>query len=274
MPRCADTACARWRPGPPAPRWMAGLRLNDAWYCSRTCLESAVRDGLQTLVTMPHSVVGLPPLKLGALLRHQGAINETQLRSALDAQRTTGLRLGAQLEQLGWLATEPLLRALAAQAGISYLTTLDLSRVKQAPGDLTETTVRALGLIPFEADEDRARLHVLCTAPVPRASLRALSRLTTWTPEPYLVDDRLWERALAAYRPADTPVPHDALLVGDFRTAATRVAQVARQSGAVTMKQADCRDYVWVRVEGSSHVHDVLVTTSEEKTCQAASTVL
>ena len=46
MPRCADPRCGRWRPALRAPQWMAGIRMNDAWYCSRACVETAAREGL------------------------------------------------------------------------------------------------------------------------------------------------------------------------------------------------------------------------------------
>ena len=43
-------------------------------------------------------------------------------------------------------------------------------------------TVRALGLVPFELTMCAKRLRVVCAAPVPRAAMRALTKLTGWTP--------------------------------------------------------------------------------------------
>ena len=45
MPRCADFTCGRWRPERMAPRWAAGIRFNNHWYCSRECVENAARIG-------------------------------------------------------------------------------------------------------------------------------------------------------------------------------------------------------------------------------------
>ena len=91
-----------------------------------------------------------------------------------------------------------MLRALAAQGGVSYLPTFDVSRVDAtARRGCRQTTVRALGLVPFEIDEARAARQVICTAPVPRAALRALAKLTGWTAEPYLVDDEVWDAGAA-----------------------------------------------------------------------------
>jgi hypothetical protein len=276
MPTCADTTCARWRPGTFASRWIGGgLRLNGQWYCSRGCFESAVEQGL-TAVPTAESFAAFPPLRLGALLRHHHVITPLQLTHALDVQQETGLRLGAQLQALGYTTAEVVLRALAEQASASYLTHVDWSWMAGAPGGLPGNTVRALGLVPFAADERRRRLHVMCMAPLPRAALRALVKLTGWTPDPYLVDDRLWARALAEYRPADSPVAFASLLVNNVRAACARVADAAVASGTVTMRHADCLDYTWVRVEAPARVDDVLVAASaaagENSLCLAAPT--
>src|SRR5215831_4607407 len=119
MPRCADASCVRWRPSLGV--W-GGVRLNGVWYCSRSCAAAAVRRGLESPPVVAESAGALPPLRIGALLRHQNAITATQLDEALAAQRKSGLRLGAQLQALGFVSSATLVRALAAQAGVSYLT--------------------------------------------------------------------------------------------------------------------------------------------------------
>ena len=215
----------------------------------------------------------LPPLKLGALLRHAGVITATQLESALIVKARTGLRIGEQLEQLGLVDADVVLRALATQANVSYLSTFDVARVRRAPVSLPSAMVRALGLVPFEADEIRQRLHVISAAPLPRAAIRAMARLTELTIDVYLVKDSVFGAALDAYRPADgAPVTHDADLVQTLTAAAARVADRAQSDRAITMRHAAYDDYVWVRVEGSQRVSDLLV--GKETACQAELTAL
>ena len=255
MPRCADASCARWRPALGA--WGSGLRLNGAWFCSRPCAETAVRQGLESPPVIAESASALPPLRLGALLRHQGVLTSAQLEQGLAAQRDSGLKLGAQLKALGFVSSDALVRALAAQAGISYLTTVDLARVRRAPGGLSADMVRALGLLPFEADD--RRLHVICTAPLPKAALRALARLTGWAAEPYLVDDQLWERALDFYAAAGDGAHSHSEVVHDVHAASAHVVQAAAAGRDVTVRYAGCGDFVWARVEDKAHTQDVLV---------------
>ena len=279
MPRCADAICGRWRPDLASVERLTGtsvrrlgaLRFNGQWFCSRACVERAARARLDEDTRPAVSVTALPPLKLGVLLRHSGAITQTELEAALIVTARTGLRIGEQLEQLGFTTSEEVLRALAAQAGVSYLSNFDVTRVERGPASLPAAMVRALGLVPFEVDEVLRRLSVVCAAPVPRAAMRALVKLTGWIPEVYLVTDRVFQAALDAYKPAGrAAIPHHALTVEDLGAAAAHVADAAAHERAVTMRHAECNDYRWVRVEGPQQVSDLLVTGArEEAGCQA-----
>ncbi|HEY6360076.1 MAG TPA: hypothetical protein VIX63_03190 [Vicinamibacterales bacterium] len=272
MPRCADFTCGRWRPERLAPKWAAGLRFNGHWYCSRECVQHAARVGLDTPAVAVTSPGALPPLKLGVLLRHLGAISETALESALASQRATGRRLGAELQHLGLVEPAVILKALAAQCGVSYLPSFDVNRVMSGPTWLPAETVRALGLVPFEADERQKRLRVISTAPVPRAATRALLKLTGWTAEPYLVYDEIWQDAIRLYRPAsrETGQRREAMTVNGADAAAARVADNALLDRSVTMRAASCDRYTWVRVEGPRQVSDLLIPAIQEEPCQAA----
>jgi hypothetical protein len=271
MPRCADFTCGRWRPERLAPKWAAGLRFNGHWYCSRECVEHAARIGLDTPAVATTSASALPPLKLGVLLRHLGAVTEQTLDLALDSQRASGRRLGAELQALGLVTGDLVLKALAAQGNVSYLPSFDVARVTQGPSWLPAETVRALGLVPFEMDESQKRLRVVCTAPVPRAAMRALVKLTGWTAEPYLVEDDIWQQALRMYRPAAqaTGLRREALTVNGADAAAARIADNALLDRSVTMRAASCDQYTWVRVEGARQVSDLLIPAMQEEPCQA-----
>ncbi len=270
MPRCADFTCGKWRPERLAPRWAAGIRFNGHWYCSRPCVEHAARIGLDVPAIPAASAGALPPLKLGVLLRHLGAISESTLEVALEAQRVSGRRLGAELLHLRLVSPEMVLKALAAQCGVSYLPTFDLQRVMHGPTWLPAGTVRALGLVPFEVDEANKRVRVVCTAPLPRTAMRALLKLTGWTAEPYLVEDEVWQQALRLYRPAllASGDRREAVTVNGAAAAAACVADSALLDRSVTMRHASCDQYTWVRVEGPRQMADLLFPAMEAE-CQA-----
>lgn len=274
MPRCADAGCGRWRPERLAPRWATGMRFNGDWYCSRACVENAAREGLDLRPAVASVSGGLPPLRLGVLLRHMGVISEAELNEALRSQRTSSRRLGEELLRLRIVAEpEPILRALAAQANVAYLTTFDVDRVTRGPSWLPTATVRALGLVPFELDSRQRKLKVVCTAPVSRAALGAVLKLTGWTAEPYLVQDDVWQRALDGYRPADgidAESTGQARTVRDVDAAVAHVGDTAQTSRVITMRTARCDRHTLVRVEGPRLVSDLLMEHTAVRPAQAA----
>lgn len=272
MPRCAELTCGRWRPERLVPRWATGLRFNGRWYCSRPCVELAVRARLDAPAAAGAVAPSLPPLRLGVLLRHLGVLTEADLERALAGQKVSGLRLGAELRRQGLVGPEPVLRALAAQSGVSYLASFDARRAAHGPSWLPEAMVRALGLIPFELDPVARTVRVICTAPVPRAAMRALTKLTGWLPEPYLVDDSVWEEALLQYHAGPEGTPAVSSTVDTLATAAARVADLAQQDRAVTMRHATYDHYTWVRIEGTQQLADFIVAGTQEEPCLAAHT--
>jgi hypothetical protein len=206
-------------------------------------------------------MVSVPPLKLGVLLIHQNAISSETLQHGLREQRITGLKLGTQLERLGLVSTGSVLRALAAQAGVSYLTTVDCSRLVSGPGGLSRDMVRALGLIPFETNEAQRRMKVACVARVPRLALGALRELTGWTPEPYLVSDQDWNAMLAAYgssQTAHTWLPAVST-IKDIGDATARIARAAQGPKGITLTHARWDPYVWVRLQATGQTEDLLL---------------
>lgn len=257
--------CGRWRPERLVPRWASGMRFNGDWYCSRSCVESAAKVGLDE-PAIPSVVAGsLPPMRVGAFLRHLGAVSDTDLARALASQKTSGRRIGAELQHLGLVGAEPVLKALAAQANVSYLTSFDVSRVANGPAWLPAETVRALGLVPFETNDAKRIVRVVCTAPVPKAAVRTLAKLTGWSAEPYLVDDNVWRLAVETYRPSagQSRYAGESLATGSLDAIAARVADTAFASRSATMRHGNLGRYTWVRVEGAQQVSDLLIPGQE-----------
>lgn len=267
MPRCAETSCARWRPERLTPRWAIGIRLNGEWFCSTACVERAARTGLAQDGRRTGTVGGLRPPRLGLLLRNAHAITDEQLAVALQSQKVSGCRLGEELQRLGFVSGDVVLRALAAQHNTRYLTSFDVARLAHGPSRLPVQMVRALALVPFDLDEALQVVHVMCAAPVPRAAVRAMRKLTGWTPEVYLVADDVWERALAAYEAVDPE--HCVSASRGVAEAAAVVAETASTDRTVTMRLARCERFSWIRVEGPTQVSNVLVPDSMEEPCLA-----
>jgi hypothetical protein len=270
MPRCAEVSCSRWRPERLAPGWAIGIRLNGTWYCSRTCVQQAARAGLIDDETTAAPPQARRSLRLGVLLRQFNAVSDEELIAALAMQRINGSRLGTELINRGRVNPDQVLRALAAQESVSYLTTFDTSRVTNGPSWLPAEAVRALGLIPFDYNTDLLKVYVICAAPVPRSAVRALQKLSGFTPEVYLVNDDVWERALREYRTATDRPDADVVTVSGLDDAAAVVADTASADRAVTMRHARWDRFTWVQVEGPTQLSNVIVPDAMEVTCQVA----
>ena len=196
MPPCASDTCTRqsrwWRLGA-----SKGATLDGRWHCSQDCVEAVIHARLAGL-SPSQEVRTRPAIRLGALLRHQGAVPPEQIAAALEAQAGSRLRLGEQLRSMGAVDPQALLRALADQAGVSYLAAVDVSRVDEAPGGLSRDAIQALRLVPI-GPPDAGRIRVAFPAPVPRTALSIFRQQTGWVPEPFLVSDDDWLLLLEHY---------------------------------------------------------------------------
>lgn len=274
MPRCATDACRRWRPGLIAAR--TGVRFDGAWFCSVGCLREYAARALETA----HAPDVSPPLSippLGTVLVQQKSVSREIVHAALRQQRETGQRLGAQLRAMGAVTGEDVLRALAAQAGVGYLTALDPARVRTGHAGLSREAVGTLGVVPFDCRPQSELLRVACTGPVPRHALRALREMTGYVVEPFLVSDELFDTLMEEYGTAQaTPAPTGAVrTLGD---AVRRVTTAAQEGRAARMVRARFDPFVWVRLEGQTGTEDFVLPlprhTEEGTTWLAAPTSL
>mgnify|MGYP003869374977 CR=1 FL=1 len=240
-----------------------GNSVDNHWFCSRHCVEQMVRRRLIDARPVAAGIPTVPPMRLGALLRHHGVCGAEVIEQALEAQRGSRLKLGEQLFAMGAAEKEGVLRALATQAGVGYLAVIDTDTVREAPGGLSPNAVRALGLVPL-GEEDEGRIRVACVAPVPRRALSAFRRLTGWIPEAYLVADADFQTLLRNYGidvDGDRPVRELTQFVQteSLSDAAACITAAATRGGDTTVTAARWEPYTWVRVQGTSgRVEDVL----------------
>lgn len=259
---CSRSTCGR-RQLPFLPGRAVGVTVDGDWYCSPACVETIARERLTALAPtgVPTRDDGLR-MRLGGWLRHIGAITEAQLAVALEAQAQSGLRLGAQVAQLGLASSESILRALAFQAGVPYLSRLDSANVRRAPGGLSREAVRALGVVPF-AEPSRGAIKVACLAPLPRLSLAAFRRLTGFIPEPHLVADDRWPDVVDAYGTEVIGAGAPSFIeTHDLTEAAATIARTAANGRAARLAELRCDPYTWVRIFVPNGVHDVVYSAA------------
>lgn len=262
MPTCSHDECRRWRPDFLVRLAGVGVRMDGQWFCSASCVSESAATRLQHIPVRPDVPPRLPRLRLGTLLVHAGAVTPEQLKEALRSQQTSGLRIGAELRRLRYATAEDVLRALAAQTGVSSITGIDATTVRSAPGGLCAQEVHALGVVPFRVVEEDRVMMVACAAPVPRAALGALHRLTGYRAVPYLVTDEEFDLLSVSYG-AEQPVERArvrASWVDGVHDAARRIGETVQQEKDVTMAEARVQPLTWVRLTGRHGVDALLVT--------------
>jgi hypothetical protein len=259
---CSRNACGK-RQLPFLPGRAVGVTVDGDWYCSSPCVETMARERLIALAPTGAATRddGLR-MRVGGWLRHIGAVTDEQLALALEAQSRSGLRLGAQIALLGFASPESIVRALALQAGVPYLTRLDSANVRRGPGGLSRDAVRALAVVPF-AEPSRGAIKVACLAPLPRLSLAAFRRLTGFIPEPHLIGDDRWPDLVDAYGSEVIGGGAASFIeTHDLSEAAATIARTAANGRAARLAELRCDPYTWVRVFVPDGVHDVVYSTA------------
>jgi hypothetical protein len=234
-----------------------GLLLDGRWFCSADCIQFEAARRLRRARRAPSPASPAPALRLGSVLMRQAVLTPGQVREALDVQRASGLKFGAQLVQLGFTTAAHVLQGLSIQEGVPYLASIDASSVRSAPGGLTRHEVEALGVVPFHQADDE--LLVACAAPVARAAIAALEALLRTSIEPFLVADADLERLMAAYGTAASEVDAEPALARDVEEGASRIAAMAERVRSVEMTTALIEPFMWVRINGGGSISTVLV---------------
>jgi hypothetical protein len=262
--QCAHRPCGRQVPNVLVTWARVGMYIDHLWYCSTRCVEQTVRERIKDLPPVePAYNQGWRAMKLGSLLMQQVGLSREIVESAVAEQGRLGAPIGRTLRDLGLVTNEDVLKALATQAGVRYLATINPQVVAHRPGELPRDVVRALGIVPVAADAKRREMQVACAAPVPGLAVRALTRLTKWAVEPLLVTDEAMPKLVELY---DTSRGRHPLLDGevcDRMSGPRRVAQIAKRRRSVQIGHERCDPYIWVRVASDGTAADVLMPMPE-----------
>ncbi len=96
-------------------------------------------------------------IRLGDLLVEQNAITEKQLKAALDAQKSTGNKLGRELIESGYISEDQLVDILARQLNIDFIDIRDYGISPDIVNKITEVQARRFRVIALSEQPD----HIL-----------------------------------------------------------------------------------------------------------------
>ncbi|MFI5361557.1 MAG: type IV-A pilus assembly ATPase PilB [Elusimicrobiota bacterium] len=100
--------------------------------------------------------------RLADLLVEEKLISSEQLQEALEAQKSTGEKMGTLLVDKGFLDEEKLLQFLAEKTGISFVSLADIGEIsEEAVAAVPEAIARQKMLMPFNKTKDRLTVAIV-----------------------------------------------------------------------------------------------------------------
>lgn len=133
--------------------------------------------------------------RLGDILVEARVITPEQLASALQVQKTSGLRLGEVLVGLGYATEIDVAKTLAGQLSYLFLSDHQLQPDPSAVALIPENLARKKQVLPISAKDGRLQLAMV--DPLDVFTIDEVTFLTGRTVEPVVVTPRAMERALS-----------------------------------------------------------------------------
>jgi hypothetical protein len=234
-----------------------GIRLFEDWACSLDCLEYELQARFAGLSRAVRPVEPPRPARvpLGLMLFSRGYLSEDQFRTALDAHRTHGGRVGDIALQFGFVNEEQVAAALAAQWGYP------LFSFKNVPAQLPQMVPVHLmelhQMLPVQFLDDTRKLMVGFATRVEHAVLQGIEKMLHCVASPCFVtagDFRSRMHTLSAMRRDCEFVFAEC----SHYEMAQIVKSYAAENAAESVAFALCREFLWVRAAGPEKQIDLL----------------
>jgi hypothetical protein len=259
-PRCAEASCTAGH------LWLrrTGLDLQGRWYCSPQCVEKAVRQyflrATVAVLPTPRTQHRVP---LGLLMLSRGELDNRQLRSALEAQRSDGRgRIGQWLEKLGFVTEQQITTALGLQWACPVVPPPLSVDGMDCTGLLPYRLMQQFRMLPIYFSRASEVMYVAFSEGVDYTALYAIEQMLQCRTEACVAGSSAMSQALETIGRARRS---GELLFEGWRT----VEEMARTTcgcmlkmGARTIRTVACGTYVWVRLKSDDEQVDLLFRRS------------
>ena len=261
FPRCAWPECSAGLTG----RWLPaahGILLQQQWYCSPQCFESAARRCFARAGNSPSPA---PPVRhrlpLGLVLLSRGHVSNAQLRSALQAQQeSSGKRIGEWLEEMGFASERQITAAVGIQWACPVLPDSAISP-QSLRTLLPLPLLENFRMLPVHFTRERV-LYVAFSEGVDYTALYTIEQAMDCRTEACLVGRSSMNSALLQL--AGEPRAGDFVFERghDDQEMARITCGCAIKLGAHSVRIVACGDYVWARLETSAQPANLLFRRS------------
>jgi len=253
LPDCGEEGCSfRRRLWRRLHWWNGAIRLHEARYCAPQCFESALQRCFSRLSAAASTS---PPVQhripLGLLMLSRGQLTNRQLRSALEAQSTSGRhRLGEWLEKLGFATEQQVTAALGLQWACPVLTlpgNLDPACAHLLPYRLLES----FRMLPVQFVQATRTFYLAFCEGIDYRALYAIEQMLDCRTQACLISRSAMDHALE--RIGHERRPGDFLFEGWRR--APDMARITcgyvLKLGANEVRVVGCGGLIWARLKAS-----------------------
>jgi hypothetical protein len=246
--------------------------LQGRWYCCLDCFEDAITGVFNSLLLLPDEPLPhLHRVPLGLLLLGRGVITDSQLKSALQAQREGGTdRLGKWLVRLGVASAQDVSAALAAQWGCAVFPIERDQHYRECSQMLPFALLEASQMIPVHYLPSSQLLFVAFSEDIDHTALYAVERLIGGHTEPCIVSESAMKRALEEIRTVSRPAEIVFETLWDAPEMARTIRDYAVKLNADELILARPRRFLWVRLRASGRSWDLLFRLPAGKIAERA----
>ena len=238
-------------------RWRkAGIRLHEAWYCSPQCFERAAeKDFARLCRSAPENPAG-HRIPLGLVLLSRGCLTNSQLRTALEAQRAAGTgRIGQWLEKLGYATERQVTAALALQWACPVLEDLksDAAALRMVPLTLLES----FKMLPVKFAAATRTLLVAFANGIDYRALYAIEGMLDCHTEACIVQTSQIDAALAQARGGARQPEIVFETMGEAAEMARITCGYGLKLGAERVRIAGFGSLLWAKLDGQKQSYDL-----------------
>jgi hypothetical protein len=232
----------------------SGFWFNEQqWFCSPQCLEESIEDYL-----LDHFLQDRRPapirttMPMGLMMLSRGIISDPQLRDALDLQRSSGERIGACLQRLGFVSYGDIASVVATQWGCPVF---PAESVQPACSMLVPfSLIERYGMLPVHLVAQGRRLFVGFCDMVNHTALIAIEHMLGCETEACIIPEpKLLQ--LLDYRKRDTTGEVTVRCPPSPSETARMILSYAQQTAAQAVRLRSVEGNIWVRLLSSrSHL--------------------
>jgi Type II secretion system (T2SS), protein E, N-terminal domain len=232
--------------------------MQGARYCRVECLELALVELLDQAAPVSRRAATVSHrIPLGLLLLSRQQLTAAQLRTALEAQRAAARgksrKIGAWLQELGFVTEHQVTAALASQWSCPVLRSgpgvLATTRCSLIPALLLES----FQMMPVELVESTGTLLIAFSEGIDHTVLYAIERMLGYRTEACLVCPSTLQRSLQSQ--VRQGVSRDVVFerVEGISECARIIGNYSAKVKAEEVRLARCGEHLWIRLERMRH---------------------